>query len=301
MPLTKPLLSISAVERETGLSKDVLRKWEARYGFPEPLRDPRGERVYPIAQVSRLRLIKRLLDAGLRPAGLMAQDEADLARLVRTTLAGDLSPAPEPEAAILALLRIQDSHSLRHALGRALLKQGLGRFVMDTIAPLNQAVGEAWAREELPIHAEHLYTDAVQWLLRDAIARVTLPEGRPRVLLTTLPEESHGLGILMAAALLALEGAYCTCLGTETPLGEIVQAARFHRSEVVALSFSSAYPARRLLPSLTELGVRLDPGIALWTGGAGVARIASDSFPGLLLPRLEDALSALAEWRSDHS
>ena len=30
-----PLLSIAAVERETGLGKDTLRAWERRYGFPE--------------------------------------------------------------------------------------------------------------------------------------------------------------------------------------------------------------------------------------------------------------------------
>jgi len=44
---TSTLLSISAVERETGLSKDVLRKWESRYGFPSPERDAVGERAYP--------------------------------------------------------------------------------------------------------------------------------------------------------------------------------------------------------------------------------------------------------------
>ena len=35
-------LNISAVEREAGLSKDVLRMWERRYGFPKPLRDDNG-------------------------------------------------------------------------------------------------------------------------------------------------------------------------------------------------------------------------------------------------------------------
>ena len=51
------LLSIAAVERETGLSKDTLRVWERRYGFPTPGRDPFGERIYPIDQVERLRVV----------------------------------------------------------------------------------------------------------------------------------------------------------------------------------------------------------------------------------------------------
>ena len=59
--------SIAAVERDTGIGKDTLRVWERRYGFPQPGRDNFGERSYPLAQVEKLRIIKRLLDAGHRP------------------------------------------------------------------------------------------------------------------------------------------------------------------------------------------------------------------------------------------
>ena len=58
-------ISIAAVERDTGIGKDTLRVWERRYGFPQPLRDAFGERVYPAEQVEHLRLIKRLMDQGL--------------------------------------------------------------------------------------------------------------------------------------------------------------------------------------------------------------------------------------------
>ena len=65
-------LSIAAVERDTGLSKDTLRVWERRYGFPLPLRDAIGERAYALDQVERLRIVKRLLDAGHRPGRVVA-------------------------------------------------------------------------------------------------------------------------------------------------------------------------------------------------------------------------------------
>ena len=54
-------VNIAAVERDTGLSKDTLRVWERRYGFPAPMRDRFGERLYPLEQVDRLRLIRRLM------------------------------------------------------------------------------------------------------------------------------------------------------------------------------------------------------------------------------------------------
>src|ERR1700758_2508741 len=75
---------IAAVERETGLSKDTLRVWERRYGFPRPLRDAHGERSYPADQVMRLRMIRRLMDQGLRPGAIVGSSDAELeARLVK--------------------------------------------------------------------------------------------------------------------------------------------------------------------------------------------------------------------------
>ena len=63
--------AIADVARETGLQKDTLRVWERRYGFPVPSRDAAGERRYGPDQLQRLHLIKRLLDAGCRPGGVV--------------------------------------------------------------------------------------------------------------------------------------------------------------------------------------------------------------------------------------
>ena len=63
------LFNIGVVERETGIGKDTLRVWEKRYGFPLPVRDQHEDRLYPAEQVDQLRLIKRLLDIGMRPVG----------------------------------------------------------------------------------------------------------------------------------------------------------------------------------------------------------------------------------------
>ncbi len=283
-------LDIAAVERETGLSKDVLRKWERRYGFPAPLRDDRGERAYPVEQVDRLRQIRRLLDAGMRPARAIQVD------------AGQASAAPDEVMSgragnPLDGLDLRDPATMRQQLRRDLLRVGVARFVLDTLVPLNDAVGETWARGRLDIHEEHVYTDVVQGVLRGIIGDLGDGSGSPRILLTTLPEEQHGLGILMAAALFSLDGAFCISLGTQTPVREIVQAARAHRVDVVALSFSGAYPRRRIQPALEELRRQLDGHLELWAGGEGVAKMAPTG-PGLRFPpTLEAARSALADWR----
>ncbi len=230
----KPVtLSIAAVERDTGLSKDTLRVWERRYGFPTPDRDTLGERSYPFGQVERLRTIKRLLDAGHRPGRVVPMALQDLDRLA-ATMGAPAGPreaeavraaAPDLTAMLEALGR-NDVDSLRRLLARALSRVGLGHFVLDVVAPLNVQVGEAWMQGRLEIFQEHLYTESVQVVLRNALHH--LPPsgaGRPRVVLATVSGEPHGLGLLMAEAVLALEGCRCISLGVQTPGWDIVRAA----------------------------------------------------------------------------
>lgn len=77
------LLPINAVERETGVSKELLRMWERRYGFPAPQRDTQGDRIYPMEQVAKLRLLRRLIDNGFRPGKIMTNEIPELERLLR--------------------------------------------------------------------------------------------------------------------------------------------------------------------------------------------------------------------------
>src|SRR5262245_39187124 len=97
------VLNISAVERETGLSKDVLRMWERRYAFPKPSRDDNGERQYSIAEIAKLRAIKRLMDVGMRPGKIIALSQEDLEAMALSRAGkGREAPAPALESDILA-------------------------------------------------------------------------------------------------------------------------------------------------------------------------------------------------------
>ena len=297
------LAGISAVERDTGLSKDTLRMWERRYGFPDPQRDSLGERVYAAAQVEKLRVIKRLMDRGMRPGKLMRQSLEDLLALGSGSGDGDAAErvlAPEMHA-MLALLRSHRVSDLRRALARTLARQGLGRFVTAIAVPLNRAVGEAWMRGELAVFEEHLYSESLQIVLRAAIAAVPQDASSPRVLLTTLPGEQHGLGLLLAEALLALEGAQCLSLGVETPVADIASAAVAQSADIVALSFSGAYPVQQMSTGLGELRAHLDKGIALWAGSAAGALGRRPPQGVLVLSDLGAIHAALADWRALHA
>ncbi len=291
-------LAIAAVERDTGLSKDTLRIWERRYGFPLPLRDALGERAYPLDQVEKLRLLKRLLDRGHRPGKLVALPAAELLLLSQATR-GEALPRTVIGSPWRELLLAHDGLGLRRQMHQSMLGLGLERFVVEQVAPMNVAVGEAWMRGELSVAQEHVYTEALQLVLRQAIG--SIPEPTPdatRVLLATLPQEGHGLGLLMAEALLHLHGARCMSLGIRVPLDGIAEAARQTGADVVALSFSGSFNAAQVGTALSELRQLLPARTALWAGGSNLA--LQRRLPDGVLPIASIALvpQLLKDWRS---
>jgi len=290
------------VERETGLSKDVLRMWERRYGFPKPARDENGERQYGAADMAKLRAIKRLMDVGVRPGKIIGLSLAQLNDLADARApARKAASAPPLEREVVSMLKAHDPSPLQHALTQWLMRQGLQRFVLETVAPLNRAIGDAWMRGELQIFEEHLYTELLKASLRSAINAFPRQVGSPRVLLTTLPNEQHGLGLLMVEALLAPEGAQCIALGPQTPLEDVRRAALAHKVDIVALSFSAAFPVRQATDSLANLRHHLPEGVTLWAGGEMTRRIRK-TLPGVvLLPDLAASVNALRSWRALHA
>lgn len=292
--------SIAAVERDTGLSKDVLRMWERRYGFPVPERDGNGERAYPAEQVERLRQIKRLMDQGHRPGKLLALPAEALANLAprytRPVRSESATVDGQGLEEMLALIKQHDASGYVQALQQRLARQGLQRFVQDIVAPLTLRVGEAWEDGRIEVFEEHLFTELTKRVMRQAIAALPTGTRSPRVLLTSVPDEQHVLGLLMVEALFALEGAECIPLGTQMPLTEIARAAEAHQADIVALSFSAAFPHRHIPGQLAQLRRLLPPGIELWVGGGGISR--SSPLEGVCrLANLDDGVKALTEWR----
>lgn len=307
-------LSIAAVERETGLAKDTLRVWEKRYGYPQPLRDEAGNRLYPPDQVAQIKVIRRLLDAGLRPGKVVGLDRVKLEELVgevapqtdlSTTLLSNSGAITQDQTLqkLLALVGNHDLRALHHGLALAQARLGLTAFVIDVVAPLTIAVGQAWAQGRFEIYEEHLYTEAITGVLRHTIAILSSPPVLlgPTVLLTTVPQEAHGLGLLMVEALLTLEGCLCISLGTQTPLGDIAQAAQAHRADVIALSFTNVNPGNVVLSSLSDLRAQLPRSTQLWVGGACPV-LYQKLLPGIAAVQHLSLLPAqVAQWRIENN
>lgn len=297
------LLAIAAISTATGISKEVLRKWEERYGFPVPERDPSGHRTYAAHQTARLKLIKRLIDDGLRPAQVVPLDEAALQSLLsaRTDNAAASHGDARLVSELMSILRSRDNAALHAKLQHAIRQLGPEKFVLDVMCALNVEVGNAWASGTIGVRDEHMYVEVIQNLVREEISLATKPHGRPRILITTPSGELHTLGILMVNALAALRGACCISLGAQTPVEEIPQAIGDYQADIVCVSFSAAFPKRQILPLLKTLRGTVPHEVEIWTGGAGVVGLARSPRGVNVMRTLPEMMDALDKYRQARS
>ena len=192
--------------------------------------------------------------------------------------------------------------ALHQALGQHALKHGLVQTVDGLLGPLGHAVGEAWLAGDITVYQEHLYTEAVQRFLQEAVSAADrqhpAPRSAPRVLLTTLPGEQHTLGLLMAECMLALEGCDRRSLGRDTPLADVVQAVSHWQMDVVALSISAPPTSAAVWAALGQLREALPPQVAIWVGGASAHLKRRQAPDGIQVMQSVEALAQhVQRWR----
>ena len=89
------MFPINVVEKETNISKYLLRMWERRYSFPRPARDQKGERVYTSEDIEKLKLVKKLMEEGYRPSKIIDQGLSELRVLSKSFSDGKSSSKDE--------------------------------------------------------------------------------------------------------------------------------------------------------------------------------------------------------------
>lgn len=75
------LLSATAFARATGVSRERLRTWERRFGFPHPFRHDGGPRRYAAADAGRVVAVRRAVAAGVPLAAAIEASRAAAARV----------------------------------------------------------------------------------------------------------------------------------------------------------------------------------------------------------------------------
>jgi methanogenic corrinoid protein MtbC1 len=267
-PPEEVLHSIGGAAEAAGLTPQALRMWEERYGRPVAVRLPSGHRRYTEQQVRWLRRVADALAQGHRAGAVVPLDEDALTAL--------LAEAAPPETlgkgprVMLDWIASYGADEIRAWLDARWDADKYLKFLNEEVAPLVVAVGRGWADGELDVQHEHFLSE----ILDDELRRLRLEFGRapgaPTVILTTLPEELHGLGLQMTALGAAAHGLAVRVLGVNTPIESILKAAEEIQPAIVAVGTSSNANGAETYRMLRELRRALPAGIRLVVGGGGV-------------------------------
>ncbi len=289
------MLSIGALSRATGIPVPTLRTWETRYGVPTAVRRPSGHRLYPLQTVAHMRTVSEALSRGLRASEVLGASAAQLDALVAGTALEAVSGAAGGAAAVselpelLSIVERMDAPRLTRILLADAARLGPVELVVQRIAPLLEAVGQAWAAGTLEVRHEHFLSARVGDLLSALRLSAEERADGPLVCLATLPGESHALGLEMAALVLVSVSCRTLVLGTEVPPKEIVEAVDQTRADAVAVSFSVAVAGAGAARAVRKLRAALPRTVRLLLGGGG----APPASPGV---ETVDGLRALAGW-----
>ena len=278
---TEPRHPIQVVARRTGLSADVLRAWERRFGVVEPGRSATGRRRYSDADVVRLALLGSLTREGWSIGQVAHLPNADL-----RAMAGAAPPPPPPPRAsgpsveqfvtdAFDAVRRYDATALDAHLWRAVVTLSPADFFDRVLGPLLTQIGSRWRAGELRPASEHIATAVIRRILGRIADAVDSSDAARRVVVGTPAGQLHDIGALLVAASAAGEGWAVTYLGADLPAEEVAAAARRTGACLVALSIVHPADDPAVRAELQRLRDRLPPEVEVVIGGAAAEAYAA--------------------------
>lgn len=280
-------LRIGELSRRTGVSSELLRAWERRYGLFSPERTPAGYRLYGSQDVMRAERMRSHIDAGLSAAEAARVAAADLAELTgREPLEASI-PQQFGDELERALDRLDDVAA--HAALDWLFSRFASETVLrDVVLPYIRGLGDRWERGEADIATEHFASALLRGRLL-GLARGWGGGSGPLALLACVPGDQHDIGLICFGMALRGQGWRIAFLGPDTPLETILEAGDLLNPQVVVIASCVAELAERAARGLGELA-RTRPIIL---GGGGMTAELAEGIGARHLAG--DPLSAAAE------
>ena len=226
-------LRIGELSQRTGITPELLRAWERRYGLLHPSRSSGGFRLYTGADEARVRRMKAHLAQGVGAA-----EAARLAQRAAPDDVDDVLPRGSMEVLRTDLgvaLEAFDEAGGHRVLDSALDSFSLDAVISDLLIPYLNDLGERWARNEVTVAQEHFASNLIRARLL-ALGRSWDAGYGPRALLACPELELHDLGLVLFGVALGRRGWRITFLGANTPLLTVISTARTVQPNAVVIA-----------------------------------------------------------------
>ena len=267
--MTEGHLRIGELSRRVGVSPELLRAWELRYGLLQPLRSPGGFRLYSSVDQERIKRMRAFQTQGL--------SAAEAARLALESTAPANTPAGDGEVALdrdplaQALERF-DEPAAQEAFDRALSAVSIESLLRDLVIPYLHDLGGRWETGAASVAEEHFASNFLRGRLL-GLARGWGQGGGPLAILACAPGELHDLPLIAFGLALRAHGWRIAFLGPDTPLGTLADTAPKLEPRLVVVSATSAQRLARVRDELATLAGSTPLALA----GAGATNALAES------------------------
>jgi DNA-binding transcriptional MerR regulator/methylmalonyl-CoA mutase cobalamin-binding subunit len=263
---------IHRVAKLTGLSKDVIRVWERRFGVLKPTRGANRYRNYSDEDVALLRYLKEQLDAG--------GSIGDLARLGREELLNRLRSA-SPRASfidntfdrllreLLSALDPFDRVMFEKRLNGAVAVVPFEEALHGILLPLQERVGQLWHDGRVNVAIEHYVTKQIQQKIFSAMNQLPVAEFGAKVVVACPPGEEHDIAALAVAYRCRVRGCRVYYLGANVPVAALTKLCHEVEPDLTIVSFPLAFPETTATEIIRALAQEVSPASHLTVGGHG--------------------------------
>ena len=284
---------IHRVAKLTGLSKDVIRVWERRYGLVKPSRSSNRYREYSDEEVALLRFVKNQMEQGATIGALAAEGHDSLtARMRVATPASDADQKPHDRLLdeLIGSLDPMDKAGFERRLNGAVAVIPFEEAVQRILLPLQRRIGELWHEGHLNVAVEHYVTKIIQQKLFSVMNQLPVNEFGPRILIACPEGETHEIGAQAAAYIAATKGCHVYYLGPNLPYSDLVNFCEKISPDLVLLSLTELKQEADTLHHIQQLE-QLATRWPVAVGGQG-ARAIEDRLRDTKIELLDD-LTAL--------
>lgn len=267
--------TIQQVSDITGLSKQLIRKWEDRYGLIQPERLDNGYRVYTQVEIDLLTKMLQLIDKGHS-----AKHAANMILKMQAAVIERPAPSSNVRSAHYVDLLVEygavgNDVQIMHTLQQAQHLLGVEVLLDEVIVPFLKKVGDYWCDNVWGEYQEAMSSLTVRDFLGNLRRSIYVDRNAPLILGSCIVGERHELPMQILLVKCTLYG-YRTVMLGPAPAPKAIETAVLNAQPKIVLLSSTTKDA--YIPHLAEIEA-LDHFAAAHTdtkffiGGAGAATL----------------------------
>jgi len=237
--------SIQQVSDMTGLSKQVIRKWEERHEIVQPKRLGNGYRTYSKKDVNVLLSVKTLADKGFsikQAATLVIEENKNENQALKQEPIQQIEELNNHVFQLIEKGTHCDEVEINLILQQAFHYHGLSNFLTSVVIPFLHEIGKRWEKGEWDAYQESISSMVVRDFLVQIRRDFKYRENAPLVLGACLPNEQHEIPVQILLLQLMQLGWKTLLVGSSPAPGSLESIVEKLKPVKVLLSASTTIP-----------------------------------------------------------